>query len=71
MPDTITAWIDDEEIIHQNIVDHQISVRNETLPCRPFGICSFETKAACRNILLTIDPTTRPQADNSNNQPEQ
>ncbi len=74
-PDTITAWIDDEEIIHQNIVDREISVRNETLPCRPLGICSFETKAACRNILLSVDPlsvdpTTRPQG-NSTIQPEQ
>lgn len=51
-PDSITVWMDDKEIIQQPLEGHAVSIRNETLPCRPLGICSFETLAGLRNIKL-------------------
>jgi hypothetical protein len=51
-PKRIRAWIDDEAIVDQDTTDRQLSVRNETLPSRPLGICSFETRAEIRKIAL-------------------
>jgi hypothetical protein len=50
----IRAWIDDEEFVDQDIAGHRLSVRNETLPSRPLGICSFETQAEIRNFELKL-----------------
>ena len=51
-PTRIQAWIDDEQIVDQNIEGREISVRNETLACCPLGICNFETSSEFRNIVL-------------------
>ena len=50
---TITVWLDDKEVVHQQLEGHEISLRNETLPCRPLGICCFETVCRYRNVKLT------------------
>lgn len=50
--DSITVWMDDKEVIHHPLEGHTVSIRNETLPCRPLGVCSFETEAGLRNITL-------------------
>ncbi len=52
LPDRIQTWIDDEPIIDLDLTGRNLSVRNETLPSRPLGICSFQTKAAYRKISL-------------------
>ena len=49
----IEVQLDDEVIIDQARGEHQFSVRGETLPCRPLGICNFQTSSAIRNIILT------------------
>lgn len=53
-PHRIAAWIDDEMLVDQIITNRTLSVRNETLPSRPLGICSFETRAEIRRVELRI-----------------
>ena len=53
-PKRIQAWIDGEQMVDENIEGKEISLRNETLPSRPLGLCNFETTSEFRNIKLTI-----------------
>jgi hypothetical protein len=46
----IIAWVDDEMLFEQDIVDHKISLRTEMLPSVPFGVCSFLTRAAIHSV---------------------
>lgn len=58
----ISAWIDAEQVIDFNPEGHQLTVRAETLPSRPLGICTFETVAGIRNVILK---PLKPPADES------
>jgi hypothetical protein len=49
-PDRITAWIDDKKMVDQVITGRKISTRPETDLSKPFGIASWDTRAALRNI---------------------
>lgn len=48
----IEAWIDGEQIVDFSYVDRKISIRPEVELSKPFGICSWMTTAALRNIQL-------------------
>ena len=48
----IAAWIDDKQVVDFNIDGHAIDIRPEVTLSRPFGICSWNTTAALRNIRL-------------------
>lgn len=48
----IEAWIDDEQVVDFPHVGRLLSVRVEVLPSRPFGIATWQTTAALRNIQL-------------------
>ncbi len=48
----IQCWIDDEQVVDQATKDHVFSVRNEVLLSRPVGLCTFETTAAFRDIVV-------------------
>lgn len=48
----IEAWIDDEKVVDQVITGHKIGTRPELDPSQPFGIASYDTRAALRNIEL-------------------
>lgn len=48
----IMAWIDDEQVLDFTIDGHKLSIRPEVSLSRPFGICSWNTTAALRNIRL-------------------
>ena len=50
--DHIDAWIDDEHIVNVGIDDVTLSVRLEVESSRPFGIASWCTGAAVRNIQV-------------------
>ena len=50
--EAIQGWIDDERVINQSIVDKEVSIRSEMIPCRPLGIANFYTIAKIRNIEL-------------------
>ena len=51
-PDRIRAAIDGDWVIDRDIANAEISVRNETLPCRPLGICCFDTVALFKDIRI-------------------
>jgi len=48
----IEAWIDREQIVNQSLAGKKISIRSEVEASRPFGIASYRTLAALRNIRL-------------------
>ena len=48
----LRAWIDDKPIVDFEHADCKLSVRIEVEPSRPFGIATFETKGAVRNLRL-------------------
>ncbi|MCX6873171.1 MAG: DUF1080 domain-containing protein [Verrucomicrobia bacterium] len=48
----LTAWIDDEKIIEQELTGRKISIRMEVQPCVPLGISTWHTGAALRNLRL-------------------
>jgi len=48
----IKAWIDDEPVVDFTIGDKRLSIRPEVELSRPFGIASWVTTAAIRNIKV-------------------
>lgn len=48
----IQAWLDGKQIVDQNLKDRKISIRHEVDLSRPFGITSFATTAALKNIKV-------------------
>lgn len=51
--ETIKAWIDDEIVIDFTIGGNYLSIRPEVELSKPFGIASWRTTAAIRNIRLS------------------
>lgn len=51
-PDTIRALIDDKIVVNFAIGDKRLSIRPEVELSRPFGITSWTTTAAIRNIRV-------------------
>lgn len=51
-PGRIEAWIDDEQVVNLETAGKELSVRPEVGLSRPFGIASWRTTAAIRNIRL-------------------
>jgi hypothetical protein len=51
-PGKIEAWLDDRQIINQDISGKKITTRVEVDPSKPLGIASYRTKAALRDIRL-------------------
>ncbi len=54
-PETITAWIQNEKVIDMELESHTFSIRSEVAFSKPFGITSWKTTAAIKNILLTVE----------------
>jgi hypothetical protein len=48
----IQAWVDDENIVDVSIAGKKVSVREEVEPSRPFGLASYQTVAALKNIVI-------------------
>jgi hypothetical protein len=51
---TIEAWIDNEKVVDFTIGDNTLSIRPEVELSKPFGIASWRTTAAIRNIRLSV-----------------
>lgn len=49
----VEVWIDDEPLIKIDVRERELSLRPEVLLSRPFGITSWYTKAAIKDITLT------------------
>jgi hypothetical protein len=55
----IQAWLDQEKIVDTSIVDRRVSLRSGEIEMSiPFGIATFQTTAAIRNVR--IRPVTGP-----------
>ena len=50
--DRLQAWVDDEQIVDVDVADKKLSVRVEVSPSKPFGLATYMTKAAYRNIRV-------------------
>jgi 3-keto-disaccharide hydrolase len=48
----IETWLDDKQIIKQDRKGNKISIRVDMDPSLPFGIASYRTKAALRDLRL-------------------
>ncbi|NQT38780.1 MAG: DUF1080 domain-containing protein [Planctomycetes bacterium] len=48
----VSAWIDDRKIIDLAREEHQFSIYWEVDPCLPFGIATWHTTGALRNIRV-------------------
>lgn len=51
-PDKIQAWLDDRQIIDQDLKGRAIDIRLEMIPSKPLGIASWRTKSTLRDIRL-------------------
>jgi hypothetical protein len=51
-PAKIEAWLDERQIISQDLKGNRISTRLEVDPSRPLGVASWRTKSALRDFRL-------------------
>ena len=51
-PEKIQAWLDERQIIDQDLKDNKISVRIEVEASEPLGIATWKTKGALRDIRM-------------------
>lgn len=51
-PVKIEVWLDDRQIINQDLKGNRIAIRMEMDPSRPLGIATWKTKGALRDIRL-------------------
>lgn len=59
-PERISAWIDDERIVHADIAGREISLRpGEIKLSAPLGFASFATEGALRNVEYRLLPGGR------------
>ena len=59
VPNSIQAWVDDELLIDVSTRGKKVDIRREVGPSRPFGLASFQTIAAVKNIKLTPVPNDK------------
>ena len=50
--DKIQAWVDDEKITDLETTDKEISTRADIDASKPFGLATYQTKAAYKNITV-------------------
>jgi 3-keto-disaccharide hydrolase len=51
-PAKIEAWLDEKQIINQELKGHKIDIRIEVMASKPLGVASWKTKAALRDLRL-------------------
>ena len=51
-PAKISVWLDERQIVDQNLAGNKIDIRGEVDASRPLGVASWRTKAALRDIRL-------------------
>jgi hypothetical protein len=62
MKDRIQAWIGEKKLVDADTADKKISIRIECDACKPFGIATYSTTGAVRDIkvrALTADEVKR------------
>lgn len=54
-PEKLEAWLDDKQIVNQEIKGHKISLRPGSISLQvPLGLCTYQTSAAYRAIKLRM-----------------
>ena len=53
-PVRIAAWIDDAQVVDVATKGRKIGIRPECDLCRPFGICTYSSTGAVRNIRVRL-----------------
>ena len=48
----IEAWVDDDQIVDVTTKGRQLALRGEVEPSRPFGITTYQTTGALKNIRV-------------------
>ncbi len=48
----IEGWIDKDKVVDLDTTDRKISIRAECIFCKPFGICTYGTTGAVRDIRV-------------------
>jgi hypothetical protein len=51
-PKRIQAWIDAARVVDIDTEDREISIRIECEECKPFGVCTWDTVGAVRDIRV-------------------
>ena len=51
-PKRIAAWIDDKQMVDADISEREVGIRIECNPCRPFGLCTYDTVGAVRDVRV-------------------
>jgi hypothetical protein len=51
-PKSIRGWIDDDKVVDVDTTDRKISIRWEVEESKPFGVATWSTSAALRNIRV-------------------
>jgi hypothetical protein len=51
-PAKIEAWLDERQIVNQDITGKKIDTRIEVDPSKPLGVASYRTKSALRDIRM-------------------
>lgn len=59
-PEKIEAWIDGEQLINVETEGHTIGIRFEVEPCRPFGIATWRTAGALKDVRIRAFETGKP-----------
>ena len=50
--DRISAWIDEEQVVDQEITNREVSIRIEMEPCVPLGVATYSTTGALRHVTM-------------------
>jgi hypothetical protein len=50
----IEAWIDSDKVVDLDTTDRRVSIRIECAACKPFGIATYETTGAVRDIRVRL-----------------
>jgi hypothetical protein len=50
----IEAWIDKDKLVHLETTDRRISIRLECRPSRPFGVATYDTVGAVRDLRVRM-----------------
>jgi hypothetical protein len=48
----IEAWIDGEKLVDLDTTDRRLSIRLECRACRPFGVATYDTAGAVRDVRV-------------------
>jgi hypothetical protein len=51
-PEKIESWLDDRQIINQELKGNKVETRLEVDPSQPLGVASFRTKSALRDFRM-------------------